>query len=145
MVSTGATIDTLRELVERASHENPHLTSRLEKAAFLVVLRQIEICGPNHYRVGSEDGLRDYVVINGHCDCHDYVRHGAGHSCKHRLALSLYRSLYGDESIRIEPLIVKVLPESDTGSDPKRYRSLSRDRTTHDPDTTPATASGHST
>ena len=113
MVSTGATIDSLRELVEQASHERPHLTSRLEKAAFLVVLRQIEICGPNYYRIGSEDGLRDYVVINGHCDCHDYVRHGPGHSCKHRLALSLYRSLYGDESIRIEPLLVRNLANGD--------------------------------
>ena len=65
MVSTGATIDSLRELVEQASHERPHLTSRLEKAAFLVVLRQIEICGPNYYRVGSEDGLRDYDVPPG--------------------------------------------------------------------------------
>ena len=103
MVSTGATIDALRDLVERASHENPHLTTRLEKAAFLVVLRQIQICGQNHYRVGSEDGLRDYVVIRGHCDCHDYVRHGPGHWCKHRLALSLYRSLSGDDSVCIEP------------------------------------------
>ncbi len=118
MVSTGATIDSLRALVEQASHERPHLTSRLEKAAFLVVLRQIEICGPNYYRVGSEDGLRDYVVINGHCHCHDYVRHGSGHSCKHRLALSLYRSLYGDESIRIEPLMVRGLSHGDEGPRP---------------------------
>ena len=113
MTARKPTISRLRELVQRASRENPHLTTRLEKAAFLVVLRQIEICGPDYYRVGSEDGLRDYVVINGHCDCHDYVRHGPGHSCKHRLALSLYRSLYGDESIRIEPLIVRNLANGD--------------------------------
>ena len=116
MVSTGATIDTLRELVERASHENPHLTSRLEKAAFLVVLRKIEICGPSHYRVGSEDGLRDYVVINGHCDCHDYVRHGPGHSCKHRLALSFSRALYGDDSIRVEPIAAADIAERELGA-----------------------------
>lgn len=119
MVPTGATIDALRDLVEQASHERPHLTSRLEKAAFLVVLRQIEICGPDYYRVGSEDGLRDYVVISGHRDCHDYVRHGRGHWCKHRLALSLYRSLYGDESVCIEPLIVGDLPKGGDGPRPE--------------------------
>lgn len=35
------TIDQLRELVQQASRENPHLTSRLEKAAFLVLLRPL--------------------------------------------------------------------------------------------------------
>ena len=119
MVPTGATIDALRDLVQHASHERPHLTSRLEKAAFLIVLRQIEICGPDYYRVGSEDGLRDYVVISGHCDCHDYVRHGRGHWCKHRLALSLYRCLYGDESVRIEPLLVKDPTKNNHGPRPE--------------------------
>ena len=85
----------LRELVERASRDNPHLTSRLEKAAFLLLLRPIERIGNLHYRVGSEDGLRYYEVVNGHCQCSDYLRHGAGHPCKHRLALSLNQRLGG--------------------------------------------------
>ena len=83
----------LRELVERASRNNPHLTTRLEKAAFLVLLRPVESVGEGHYRVGSEDGLRYYDVINGHCQCYDYLRHGPGHPCKHRLALSLHQRL----------------------------------------------------
>ena len=83
----------LRELVERASRDNPHLTSRLEKAAFLLLLRPIARIGDHHYRVGSEDGLRDYEVVNGHCQCSDYLRHGAGHPCKHRLALALNQRL----------------------------------------------------
>ena len=83
------TIDQLRNLVQRASRENPHLTSRLEKAAFLVLLRPLVSLGDGHYRVGAEDGLRTYEVLNGHCECADYLRHGAGHNCKHRLALAL--------------------------------------------------------
>ena len=35
------TIRELRQIVEKASRSNPHLTSRLEKAAFLVLLRPI--------------------------------------------------------------------------------------------------------
>ena len=71
----------------------PNLTTRLEKAAFLVLLRPIENVGEDHYRIGSEDGLRFYDVIKGHCQCSDYLRHGAGHPCKHRLALSLHQQL----------------------------------------------------
>ena len=84
------TIHQLRGLVRNASRDNPLLTSRLEKAAFLVLLRPIVSLGDGHYRVSSEDGLRDYEIPNGHCQCSDYLRHGAGHPCKHRLALALY-------------------------------------------------------
>ena len=49
--------------------------------------------GKERYEVGSEDGLRNYRVFNCHCDCNDYVRHGIGHPCKHRLALALYLRL----------------------------------------------------
>ena len=87
------TIRQLRKLVKRASRENPHLTSRLERAAFLFLLRPIVPLGDHHYQIGSEDGLRHYEVLNGHCQCSDYLRHGAGHPCKHRLALSFYQRL----------------------------------------------------
>ena len=89
------TIRQLRHLVQQAARDNPHLTSRLEKAAFLVLLRPIEPAGAGRqdYRIGSEDGLRYYEVRNGHCECSDYVRHGPGHSCKHRLALALHLTL----------------------------------------------------
>jgi hypothetical protein len=86
-------ITQLRDLVVQASTKNPHLISRLEKGAFLLLLRPIEQTAPGVWRVGSEDGLRMYVIRNGHCDCSDYVRHGRGHPCKHRLALMLQESL----------------------------------------------------
>lgn len=93
MAARTPTINQLRELVQRASRENPHLTTRLEKAAFLVLLRPLVSMGDDHYRVGAEDGLRNYEVLNGHCECADYLRHGAGHHCKHRLALALSQEL----------------------------------------------------
>lgn len=96
------TIEGLRVLVKDASMMRPHLTGRLEKAAFLVLLRPIERLGRDLWQVGSEDGLRFYTVRDGDCECTDYVRHGSGHLCKHRIALFLHRSLEGDviESIR---------------------------------------------
>ncbi len=50
------TIRELRQIVEKASIANPHLTSRLEKAAFLVLLRPIEPLGDHHYQIRPEDG-----------------------------------------------------------------------------------------
>lgn len=89
-------IETLREMVERGSRENPLLTSRLEKAAFIVVLRPIEKLDTHTYRVTSEDGLRTYVVSDGRCECSDFLRHGDGHFCKHRLAVGLLTRLNGN-------------------------------------------------
>jgi hypothetical protein len=91
--SNEPSLDQLRDLVSRSSRENPHLTSRLEKAAFLMLMRPIQTLGDDHYQVGSEDGLRLYEVLNGHCECSDYLRHGAGHPCKHRLALAFHQKL----------------------------------------------------
>ena len=88
-----ATIEELRALLEGASAQRPHLTSRLEKAAFLVLLRPIRQVGQDTWLVGSEDGLRFYRVEQGDCECTDYTRHGRGHPCKHRLALFLHRNL----------------------------------------------------
>jgi hypothetical protein len=58
-----------------------------------MLLRPIQTLGEDHYRVGSEDGLRVYEVLNGHCECSDYIRHGSGHPCKHRLALAFRQQL----------------------------------------------------
>ena len=91
------TIESLRTLVKQASHTNPHLTSRLEKAAFLLLLRPVVEVGQDRYRVMSEDGLRWYEIQNGHCECSDYLRHGLGHPCKHRLAVSLLQLLKDGE------------------------------------------------
>ena len=79
--ATKPTLCQLRKLVNQASRDNPHSTSRLEKAAFLVLLRPIVPLGDHHYRIGAEDGLRLYEVLDGHCQCSDYLRHGAGHPC----------------------------------------------------------------
>mgnify|MGYP000241692862 CR=1 FL=1 len=89
MIVEEPTIRELRKMVHLASKANPLLTSRLEKAAFLVLLRTITSEGRQVQHVGSEDGLRSYQVRNGHCECSDYVRHGPGHPCKHRLAVAL--------------------------------------------------------
>lgn len=88
-------VEALRELVERGSREKPHLASRLERAAYIVATRVVERQADGSYRVPSEDGLRSYVVADGHCGCSDYNRHGKEFWCKHRLAVGLQARLNG--------------------------------------------------
>src|SRR3972149_10497248 len=96
------TIEELRGLINDAAMRRPHLTGRLERAAFLLLLRPIERLGTDLWRVGSEDGLRFYTVRDGECECSDYLRHGSGHPCKHRIALFLHRSLENGAGERTE-------------------------------------------
>ena len=93
MGATKPTLCQLRKLVAQVNRDSPHLTSRLEKAAFLMLLRPIVYLEDHHFRIGSEDGLRFYEVIEGHWECSDYLRHSAGHPCKHRLALAMHQRL----------------------------------------------------
>jgi hypothetical protein len=97
------TIDELRLLVESAAARRPHLTSRLEKAAFLVRLRPIQKLAGDAWQIPSEDGLRFYTVRRGECECSDYLRHGAGHLCKHRLAVFLHRALEVEDARHSKP------------------------------------------
>ena len=106
-------LDQLRELVQRTSRANPHLITRLEKAAFLLLLRPIVALGDQHFQVGSEDGLRYYEIVHGHCQCHDYLRHGAGHPCKHRLALAFHQRLDFSNPPNPGPLSNSLLPIDD--------------------------------
>ncbi len=52
MLPKNPSLDQLRELVQRGSRDNPHLTSRLEKAAFLLLLRPIVSLGDKRFQVG---------------------------------------------------------------------------------------------
>ena len=114
-------LNQLRDLVSRFSRENPHLTSRLEKAAFLMLLRPIQILGKDHYQVGSEDGLRLYQVLNGHCECSDYVRHGSGHPCKHRLALAFHKQLSSTD-LPFDPSGAKFTEANSNQDDLERFK-----------------------
>lgn len=83
-------------MVERGSRENPHLTGRLEKAAFILLLGPIERLHTSTYRVATEDALESYIVQNRQCECPDFVRHGEGHYWKRRLACGPLARLNGD-------------------------------------------------
>lgn len=88
MTTLTITIDGVRNLVRREMTQNPHLTGRLEKAATIVLLRDI-VPYQDAFLVRGEDNLSEYRVTWSDCECPDYQRYKGSHHCKHRLALAM--------------------------------------------------------
>jgi hypothetical protein len=67
----------------------PDSHSRIDKAVALVLAGAVEILADGTARVASQDnGTTGYHIVNGHCDCRDFVQAPASW-CKHRLAHAL--------------------------------------------------------
>src|SRR5262249_38208850 len=63
----------------------PACNARVEKAVALVLGGNVEMLGDGTARVASQsDGVTQYHIVNGHCDCLDYPQAHQGW-CKHRL------------------------------------------------------------
>jgi hypothetical protein len=95
------TIEALRTYVERAKERRPELTSRLERAAFIVTMRQITRHGPDYWEVESDtEHGRAYWVLGMNCSCPDHAR-APGGLCKHRLAVGVLQITERDRQARI--------------------------------------------
>jgi hypothetical protein len=85
------TIEQLRTYVERAKERRPELTSRLERAAFIVTMRTITRHGPDYWEVESDtEHGRAYWVNGLYCSCPDFPRAPSG-LCKHKCAVGLIK------------------------------------------------------
>ena len=62
MTTLTITVEGLRNLVRREMLKNPHLTGRLEKAATIVLLRDI-VPYQDAYLVRGEDNLSEYRYV----------------------------------------------------------------------------------
>jgi hypothetical protein len=88
-------IGTLRTLVDRGRERRPELASRIERAAFIVLMRRIEPVEGGNWLVESDsEPGKVYAVTSDACDCQDYYRAPKGY-CKHRIAVAI--SIRGDE------------------------------------------------
>lgn len=66
-----ATIQQLRDCVSEGIAKQPRLASHIERAAVIVLLRDIRRDG-DAWVVESEDGLRMYCIEGDACECSDY-------------------------------------------------------------------------
>jgi hypothetical protein len=80
---------------------------RLEKAVAMVLNGDVEILEGGQARVASQsNGITQYVVCNGTCECRDFPK-AEGGWCKHRVSAALYK--------RAAPLAKAKLATATTG------------------------------
>lgn len=78
----------IRSATEHAKAHRPELASRVERAAFILVMRRIERDGEAWTVESVSQPGKCYRVVGCTCDCPDYFR-APDHQCKHRLAVAL--------------------------------------------------------
>ena len=75
----------------RAKATLPECNGRVEKAVAIVLAGDVELLPDGHARVASQcQGTAVYHLVNGTCDCPDFVR-APSSWCKHRIAAGIQR------------------------------------------------------
>ncbi len=100
-------IDELRELVNRCKAAHPELATRLDKAATMVITRNVACIGDELYKVESESevGRYYYVALDANerasrCQCPDVLSRAPEGRCKHWLAAHLQKAIDKAEAKR---------------------------------------------
>ena len=89
--SRAAWREAVAEIAERAKQTLPECNGRVEKAVALVLAGDVELLEGGKAKVASQsNGITQYVVCNGTCECKDFERAPSGW-CKHRIAAGLQK------------------------------------------------------
>lgn len=90
------TAQELRDAVRNCTERNPELAGRIERAASIIITRDVESAGDGLYKVPSQERPdTTYYVTTGQepsCQCMDAPR-APQHLCKHVLAACLVKWL----------------------------------------------------
>jgi hypothetical protein len=79
----------VREIAAKAKETLPECTGRVDSAVKLVLAGDVELLDGGQARVASQaNGTTQYFVVNGTCECRDFVKAPSGW-CKHRIAAGL--------------------------------------------------------
>jgi hypothetical protein len=100
------TIADLRAIVDQLRTEHPQAGPRLDHAAFIATIREVERgTSSGLWWVQSEtDPNQTYMVIAGErCCCQDFARRGALTPCKHLLAVELHQRAERLEAEALDP------------------------------------------
>ena len=78
-------------IADKAKAKLPECNGRVDSAVKIVLGGDVELLADGTAKVASQsNGMTQYHVVNGHCDCRDYEK--APHSfCKHRLSAAIAR------------------------------------------------------
>src|SRR5437773_10549505 len=83
--------EAVAEIADKAKAKLPECSGRVESAVKIVLAGDVELQADGTAKVASQsNGSTAYHVVNGHCDCKDFVK--APHNfCKHRLSAAIVR------------------------------------------------------
>jgi len=83
--------EAVAEIAEKAKAKLPECSSRVDSAVKIVLAGDVALQADGTAHVASQsNGSTAYHVVNGHCDCKDFVK--APHQfCKHRLSAAIVR------------------------------------------------------
>ncbi|SRR6266702_8755674 len=71
------------EIAEKAKQTLPECNGRVDKAVAIVLNGDVELLPEGKARIASQsNGITEYVVCNGTCECRDFAKAPSGW-CKH--------------------------------------------------------------
>jgi hypothetical protein len=77
------------DIAAKAKETLPECTGRVDSAVKLVLAGDVELLDEGQAKVASQaNGTTQYLVVNGTCDCRDFLKAPSGW-CKHRIAAGL--------------------------------------------------------
>lgn len=116
------TLQEIKEFVTTAKEKRPDLESRIDKALYLILMREFKVTSATTVEIQSEE-YKDkfYTLTDGKtCTCHDFKHRGTAW-CKHRLALLMVTRLEEitqkrvksteDRLQAVEELLKKLMPQ----------------------------------
>src|SRR5262245_7707921 len=79
------------DVAAKATEQLPECVGRVDLAVKLVLAGDVELLTDGTSKVYSaSNGISQYHIVNGHCDCRDFAQAPHGY-CKHRLAAAIAR------------------------------------------------------
>ena len=95
-MATCIMVQTLREMVSNLGQRKPELASRAERAAQIIVTRDIKVDANGQYHIESQSKPGSFHLVSmvggKGCDCIDFTRsHAPQGWCKHLIAVAILR------------------------------------------------------
>src|SRR6266446_6962720 len=87
--------EAVQDIAEKAKQTLPDCAGRVDKAVAIVLNGDVELLADGKAKVASQsNGMTEYVVCNGTCECKDFSRAPSGW-CKHRIAAGIQKRAQG--------------------------------------------------
>ena len=98
------------KIAEKAKATLPQCNGRVEKAVAIVLNGDVELLPDSKAKIASQsNGSTTYHIVNGTCECKDFVK-APNQWCKHKLARAIFiRSLQYLASYQKENALDKTL------------------------------------